>query len=200
MVQQLEKEGVTCIQMNFEGRRKVFSFLVDGMLVDTGAQSIESDLIPVYKELSFDFVALTHSHEDHAGNASWIQENRDVPLYIHPKGVDRCAEPCTYPKYRQDIWGIRQSFKALPLEDNIRSRNYEWKVIYTPGHSDDHISLFHEESGRLFSGDLFVTPKTKVMMRSESFPQMVNSIRTLLRYDFSSVFAAMLDILRMEKQ
>lgn len=188
MVQVYEKEDVTCVEMDTVRGGKVYTFLVDGMLIDTGAQCFESDLIPFYKDTSFDLVTLTHSHEDHTGTASWIQDNRNVPIYIHSKGIGICAEPCPYPIYRQAAWGIRKEFKAIPIQDTIRTRKQEWKVIYTPGHSDDHISLFHEESGRLFSGDLFVAPKTKVIMNSESIPLIMESIRTVLSYDFGSMF------------
>jgi len=76
----------------------------------------------------------------------------------------------------------------LPLGDTIQSRNREWQVIYTPGHADDHVSFLDEENGTLFSGDLFVATKTKVIMNSESIPVIMDSIRTLLSYDFQAMF------------
>ncbi|UOQ94817.1 MBL fold metallo-hydrolase [Halobacillus shinanisalinarum] len=192
MIHVYEKEDVICVKGNIEGSgrkgRTVYVFLVDGMLIDTGPKCLESDLIPFYEDHSIELVTLTHSHEDHTGTASWIQENREIPIYIHEKGINICAQSCPYPKYRQMAWGIRKEFTALPLGETIQSRSQKWKVIYTPGHADDHISLFHEETGRLFSGDLFVDPKTKVIMDSESIPVIMNSIRTLLSYDFESMF------------
>lgn len=186
------KEDVTCFagQMEIDGRKVsiIYVFLVDGMLIDTGPKNLEAQLIDFYHAASFDVVALTHSHEDHTGTASWIQEHRKVPIYIHPKGIEVCAEPCSYPKYRQITWGIRKEFHALPLQETIQSRSREWKVIYTPGHADDHVTLLDEQSGILFSGDLFLSPKTKVIMASESIPVIMDSIRTLLRYDFKSMF------------
>ncbi|AXF55030.1 MBL fold metallo-hydrolase [Salicibibacter kimchii] len=187
-----EKEDVTCVEMDIVlGGQKintVYAFLVDGMLIDTGPKHMEAELIPFYEAHAIDFVTLTHSHEDHSGTASWMQENRDVPIYVHPKGIDICARDWPYPKYRQMTWGKREGFKATPLEDTIQSRNREWKVIDTPGHADDHVALLDEENGTLFSGDLFVGPKPKVIMSSESIPQTMDSIRTLLSYDFDSIF------------
>ncbi len=68
------------------------------------------------------------------------------------------------------------------------SRTTEWDVIYTPGHADDHVSLLDLKTGRLFTGDLFINPKTKVIMRTESIPLTMSSIQTLLSYDFESIF------------
>lgn len=192
MIHVYENEDVTCVMGKVvrSGLNvgTVYSFLVDGMLIDTGPQCLEAELIPFFEDHSFEFVTLTHSHEDHSGTAPWIQENRHVPIYVHPKGINICAQPWPYPKYRQFTWGLRKEFQALPIGDRIQSLSQEWKVIYTPGHADDHISLFHAETGRLFSGDLFVTPKTKVIMESESIPMIMESIRKLLTYDFESMF------------
>ncbi|GAB3062089.1 MBL fold metallo-hydrolase [Virgibacillus ainsalahensis] len=188
MFQVYEREDITCVEMTVPKMGNVFAFLVDGMLIDTGPQHLETELIPFYENVSFDLVALTHSHEDHTGTAPWIQDNLNIPIYIHPMGIDICSQPYPYPKYRQDTWGLRKEFKGLPIKDTIQSRKKEWKVIETPGHAADHISLFHKETGTLFSGDLFVTPKTKVIMRSESIPQIMDSIRTILTHDVGPMF------------
>jgi len=186
-----ERESVVCVEGSVGGSvGKVFNFLTDGMLIDTGPLCLESDLIPFYESHPFELVVLTHSHEDHSGTAPWIEENRKVPIYIHPKGIRVCAQQSPYPKYRQVMWGSRKGFRALPIGKEVESRTQKWKVIYTPGHAEDHVSLFHEETGRLFSGDLFVAPKTKVIMESESIPAIMSSIRTLLTYDFNSVFCS----------
>ncbi|MFD2925322.1 MBL fold metallo-hydrolase [Halobacillus naozhouensis] len=192
MINVYEQEGVTCIEGEVvkSGRKagRIYSFLTDGMLVDTGPQILESELIPIYEDVSMDLVILTHSHEDHTGTAAWLQEDRDLPIYIHEKGISTCAELCAYPKYRQHTWGIREPFKALPLGDTVQSRQQDWHVIYTPGHANDHIALFHESTGRMFTGDLYVTPKTKVIMQSESIPVIMNSIQKLLTYEFEAIF------------
>ncbi|MEH7386407.1 MBL fold metallo-hydrolase [Bacillus sp. JJ1521] len=183
-----EKENVTCVEIEVPNIPNVFFFVTDGMLVDTGAQSYENRIIPFIKEASFDVVALTHSHEDHSGTAPWIQDNLNIPIYISPLGIDICSQPAPYPKYRQEIWGNRREFNPLPISDTIHSRKKEWKVLHTPGHAEDHIVLLNEDTGTLFSGDLYVSPKTKVMMRSESIPQIMDSIRKVLTHDFGTMF------------
>lgn len=134
MIDVYEKDGVTCIEGAIErsGHKEglVFNFLVDGMLIDTGAKRDQSDLIPFYEATDFDLVTLTHSHEDHTGTASWIKENKNVPLFIHPKGIGVCAQPGSYPKYRQNVWGIRKEFVAVPIGDRIQSRNLDLSLIH----------------------------------------------------------------------
>src|SRR5690625_3068295 len=192
MMQVYEKEDVTCVKMDIvlggNTINTVYAFLVDGMLIDTGPKHSEAELIPFYENHSIDFVALTHSYEDHTGTAPWIQENLEVPLYIHPKGIGLCTQDYPYPRYRQLTWGKREGFEAMPLGDTIQSRNREWQVIYTPGHADDHVSLLDEETGTLFSGDLFVAAKTKVIMHSESIPVIMDPMRVVPAYDCLSTF------------
>lgn len=191
MIKIHEKEQVLCVEgILEETHSKVFVFLVDGMLIDTGAEKMQKELIGFFDEHSFDQVVLTHHHEDHTGNADWLQQNREVPLYIHPLGQPIVQRDGKYPEYRKTTWGNRRAFDAMPLGECIRSRTLEWQAIHTPGHADDHVALFHRESGRLFTGDLFVSPKTRVMMDTESVPLIAASLRKLLALPFRSVFCS----------
>ena len=191
MIDTYVKEEVLCVEGTLKDfGRKVFVFLVDGMLIDTGPDNLEQALVSIYDQFDFDLVALTHNHEDHTGTANWIQDNFEVPIYLHPKGIELVKKAGSYPEYRKKTWGMRKPFDALPLDDTIRSRTLEWKVIYTPGHADDHVSFLNEATGRLFTGDLFVSPKTKVIMATESIPVIMDSLRKLLSYEFTSIFCS----------
>ncbi|WP_142830053.1 MBL fold metallo-hydrolase [Planococcus soli] len=191
MINVYEKDQVLCVEgILEETRSKVFVYLVDGMLIDTGAEKLQEELQDFFNNYSFDQVVLTHHHEDHTGNAAWLQENGGIPLLIHPLGIERVEVDGEYPNYRKITWGNRKAFRAQPLGERIRSRTLDWQVIHTPGHADDNIALFHEASGRLFTGDLFVSPKTRVMMKSESVPLILASLRTLLALPFQSVFCS----------
>ncbi|WP_231514864.1 MBL fold metallo-hydrolase [Oceanobacillus salinisoli] len=170
--------------------RTVYLFLVDGMLIDTGPALLLEELVSFYKQNLFELVTMTHSHEDHTGTAWWIKENRNVPIYIHPNGKRICENPASYPEYRKITWGVRKPFKVLPLKTSIYSSNVRWEVLFTPGHANDHVSLYDKHSGRLFAGDLFLTQEPKIIMKDESIPLMMDSIRTLLKLDFESLFCS----------
>lgn len=191
MIKVYEKEQVLCVEgILEETRSKVFVYLVDGMLIDTGAEKLQKELEMFFTDHSFDQVVLTHHHEDHTGNAAWLQQHVEVPFFLHPLGMPIIEDDGEYPEYRKITWGNRRAFNALPLGERVRSRTLEWQVIHTPGHADDHVALFHEESGRLFTGDLFVSPKTRVMMKTESVPLIMASLRKLLALPFTSVFCS----------
>jgi len=42
-------------------------FVTDGLMIDTGSESLLSDWIPFFQSVDFDQVVLTHYHEDHTG-------------------------------------------------------------------------------------------------------------------------------------
>lgn len=178
--------------VSYEGFKiNVYQFLVDGMLIDTGAYRLLNKLIPFYNENTIDMVCLTHDHEDHNGTAAWLQHNKQVPIYIHANSVENCLKEANYPDYRKRMWGVRESFEAHPYGGAvIQSNNYSWEIIHTPGHEENHISLLNQEKGILFSGDLFVAQKTRIIMESESIPETMASIRKLLNYDFTEMYCS----------
>jgi len=188
-------DGVQCVRvtpMQRSSNRSVFVFVVDGLLIDTGCASAQRDLRELYTTSAkgIDQVVLTHSHEDHAGMAAWIVEHMQRPVYIHPNGVALCASKPDYGAYRQKLWGLRQPFRARPLPEQFRSRTHGWRALHTPGHADDHVVLLDEADGRLFCGDLFLAPKTKLIMRHESVPAIMRSLRLVLEEDFQTVFCS----------
>ncbi|QHE52399.1 MBL fold metallo-hydrolase [Pontibacillus sp. HMF3514] len=167
---------------------QVYNFIVDGMLIDTNTIQLLDKLIPIYNKYPIDFVVITHAHEDHTGTANWVQNSLEVPIYINQMSIEESKREANYPQYRQLVWGIRKPFEAEPLPDVLQSRNYSWETIHTPGHAQDHMALYNIEKKLLFTGDLFVTPKPKVIMESESIPEMIQSLKKVLTYDFEEVF------------
>lgn len=54
--------------------------------------------------------------------------------------------------------GDRLEFeRVLSHGDTVRLGEYDCEVVHTPGHSHQHMSLFHAESGAMLSGDIVST-------------------------------------------
>lgn len=162
----------------------VYSFYMDGVLIDTGAVSLKSYFLPYFARLKPEQIRITHYHEDHTGLASTFEHR--VPIYM--KDPTAGIEQINYPLYRRVFWGKRQPFQAQPLENRFQSPHYHWQVIDTPGHAYDHVAFLNEDTGQLFSGDLYCGTKTKVMLREESAPIVLQSLEHVLTYDFDEVF------------
>ncbi|ATP39694.1 MBL fold metallo-hydrolase [Solibacillus sp. R5-41] len=166
----------------------VHCFEVDGVLIDTGAKSLLNQFKPFFKEMDVDQIVLTHYHEDHSGGAQYLQNEYQLPVYMNELKIQECKEKATYPFYRRAFWGRRPAFHAQAIGTTFESRNATWRVIETPGHTQDHLAFLNTSTGQIFTGDLYVSPKTKLVLREESVPTIISSIENLLTYDFQEGF------------
>lgn len=175
--------------LSFQGvTLNVYCYVIDGVLIDTGGKRLLKQFAPFLLEQDYDQVWITHHHEDHTGGAAFIEKTLKVPIYLNKYSIEAARNKPDYPLYRQLFWGRRKSFHANPISNTMHSRNSAWEVIETPGHSIDHLAFLNLQMGHLFTGDLYVTPKTKVIMEDESIPTIIKSLAKVLTYDFEDVF------------
>lgn len=186
-----EKHGVSYMngQVSMQGfSMNVYSYQIDGVLIDTGARSLHKYFEAFIDQQDFDQVFITHHHEDHTGCASYIEKTKKVPIYINEKSISVCSGKADYPFYRKAFWGSRKPFHANRSPKSFQSRNATWDVIDTPGHAFDHQSFLNRDTGQLFTGDLFVQVHTKLLLSNESIPTIIESLEKVLTYDFKEIF------------
>lgn len=193
-LKQSHKEGRQGDVALFEGKNaflqiklNVYSFFQDGVVIDCGPHTMKKQFMNFYNSLSIDRVVITHAHEDHDGCAKYLSA-KGIPIYLHPLSVEKSKKRADYLLYRKLFWGIRPPYKANPHEETFESRKYKWRVIETPGHTQDHVSFLNVSTGQLFSGDLYVKPHTKLILRNENIPQIMQSIEKVLQLDFGEMF------------
>ncbi|RXJ04540.1 MBL fold metallo-hydrolase [Anaerobacillus alkaliphilus] len=191
-----EQKAVNGVQMgngtiSFRGvTLNVHSFFLDGVLIDTGAKSLDRFFKSFFSELDIKKVVITHFHEDHTGCASYLQEDLQKPVFMDDAKLQSCTNKADYPLYRQLFWGRRKPFYAEVIGEIFYSQKAKWQVIKTPGHAIDHLAFLNDETGQLFTGDLYCQKKTKVVLRDESVPMIINSLKRILTYDFGDVFCS----------
>ena len=168
----------------------VYAYIVDGMLIDSGPHRMRKGIEYFCAQNRLDKIVHTHFHEDHTGNTGYLMRKLRIPGYIHANSIDICQEKGIIPVYRLVFWGNRRGFTAEALPSIIENDHSTFKVIHTPGHTQDHVVFLDKEEGRLFSGDLFVHPKTRVTRRSENIPLLMESLRKLLQESFATVYCA----------
>ena len=148
-----------------KGRYWTTAYLVDGLLVDSGCAHTAGELLHYLKGKSVDIIVNSHSHEDHIGaNGLLQQQNKDVQIMAHPSALDVLAKPAEMQPlhpYRRLFWGWPLPSTGVSLNDgqSIQTEHHRFDVLFTPGHSADHLCLHEASQGWLFTGDLFVGGK-----------------------------------------
>jgi glyoxylase-like metal-dependent hydrolase (beta-lactamase superfamily II) len=176
------------------GRYWTTAYLVDELMVDTGCAHTAAELVAGLESSPVTRIINTHSHEDHFGaNNALVKQNAGLNIYAHPGAVRVMSNPRRYQSlhpYRRLMWGWPDACDALPVEHGhlIETESYHFKVIYTPGHSPDHLCLYEPEQGWLFTGDLFVGGKDRALRGGYDILQMINSLKLLVALPAERMF------------
>ncbi len=88
------------------------------------------------KGLNLRFIIDTHTHADHFSLAAVLKKKFAAQVLMYEKAISSVAD------------------KRLKDDDQITIGSSSFKVIYTPGHTDDAISLYGED--KLFTGDVLL--------------------------------------------
>lgn len=111
---------------------------------------------------------VTHAHSDHISGAAAIHQRwPGAILSKHPWPVRDPQLP----------WAWLDEGAVVPTDDG------DLTVLHTPGHSPDHLTLWHPDSRTLFVGDMLVQGSTVVIPASHggSLAAYLQSLQRLLR-------------------
>ena len=155
----------------------VSAYLVDGLLIDSGLAHTAEELTDFLKDKEVKTVVNTHYHEDHVAANALLLERYRVELLAHPLAIDKINQPATLYPYQEEVWGYPIPSQVKEIGNSITTPHFRFEVIHTPGHCDDHICLFEKSKGWLFSGDLFVATRPKVVRPEENQWQVIASLK-----------------------
>jgi glyoxylase-like metal-dependent hydrolase (beta-lactamase superfamily II) len=177
-----------------QGRYWSSAYLIDNLMIDTGCAHSANELVHALRDTSIDLILNTHSHEDHIGaNAVLQQEKDNVRILIHPTGIPVLADPRSQQPlhpYRRIYWGYPQSSLGQPVSDGeeIETELYKFRVIYTPGHSPDHVCFYEASKGWMFTGDLFVGGKERALRVDYDIWEIIVSLKKISQLPISILF------------
>ena len=167
-------------------------YYVDGLLIDSGSHHLQQSLFDALKNLPIDMIVNTHAHEDHIGCNSLLQKNRSIPILAHSKAIPIIADPLllSLRPYQKIFFGQPQPSKADIIPDVIttKTKEYNLQTLNTPGHSPDHIALFEENKGWLFSGDAVIGGKEQMLRVDYDICGMLESYRYLAEFPINILF------------
>lgn len=167
---------------------ELVSYLVDGILIDTGGSLFQRGFRRLCRDLDLVAVVNTHCHEEHIGNNGLIQRLRGVPCLT--PGGSRGAPRSAVPLYRRLLWGAAPAFEPTAIGEVVAGRTLAFEVIDTPGHCAHHVCLFEREKGWLFSGDVFTHEDLNYSLAELDGDQLVASLRKLVALPVRLLFDA----------
>jgi glyoxylase-like metal-dependent hydrolase (beta-lactamase superfamily II) len=113
-------------------------------------------------------VVVTHAHSDHINGALAIHQRWPGAMFSkHPWPLRDPQLP----------WAHLDEGAIVPTDDG------DLTVLHTPGHSPDHLTLWHGESRTLFVGDMLVQGSTVVIPASHggSLAAYLQSLQRMLQ-------------------
>lgn len=127
-----------------------------GFLFDCGAEGKRLSDIIDKEGYVIEKVIITHGHFDHIGGIAELREYKNIPVYIHEAGKLFLSDP----KYNLSVYlgGDKISLSAdgyFKDGDIISTEGGElcFRVINTPGHTDDSCVFYNEKDGCAITGD-----------------------------------------------
>jgi len=127
-------------------------------------------------------ICLTHAHIDHVMGLENVLKEFDVPVYLNHSDL------YLWNNYEDQAlrFGFRTSgFDFTPIELSEQKKfilgPFTFDVIYTPGHSPDHVSLYFPDENLLIAGDaLFLESIGRTDLYKGDLELLTESIREKL--------------------
>ncbi|MFX0000950.1 MAG: MBL fold metallo-hydrolase [Candidatus Hodarchaeota archaeon] len=174
-------------------------------LIDGGTHTEARKILKQLKVLNKfppDMIIITHSHWDHCQAIPFLnqranKEGKEIEILASAKAIPNLRD-----QSYNEVFGtgpfnnIEEEIIPLKEGDMIDLDGISLKIIETPGHTTDHISIFDEKNKNLFVGDtlgdkvsdiVFIPPFMPPYWNKDDY---LNSIAKFKRINFESISLA----------
>ncbi len=184
-------ESVRFGKYNLADNSTVIVYRLGNTVIDSGPANQWKEVKAYLSKTDFKQVVLTHHHEDHSGNSARIANHFNVPVLCHEDSIEPIKKGFPLKLYQKIFWGRPKKVTPQLMPETINTGDgHSLKPIHTPGHSPDHVCFLEPEKKWLFTGDLFLATRPKLFRADEELAGEIESLRTILTYDFKTIFCA----------
>lgn len=127
-------------------------------------------------------ICLTHAHVDHILGLDRVLKGYDVPVYLNHTDLFLWEN---FPN-QATMFGLRSAGfdftpEPLPEQTGFKIGHFTFDILYTPGHSPDHVSLYFKDEEFLIAGDaLFYESIGRTDLYKGDFDLLEKSIKDKL--------------------
>jgi len=159
------------------------SYIIGDLLIDTGPAKLSEKFLKVLEPFTVETVVNTHAHSDHVGS------NYAFPfVFAHPEGFERLKNPKPEMLIQKLLHGLPKPCNPREVPHRINMDDYTLNVLYTPGHSPDHISLYEPDQKWAFTGDLLLWGPTREVFTDVKIHDAIESLRSLSKLEIEVLF------------
>ena len=129
---------------------------MQGAVVDPGGD-VENIIDKINQhDVKVTQILLTHGHLDHAGGATKLKRELDIPVIGPHKGDDFWLNGIEKQAASYGFAGAENCSPDQWLYDgeSIQVGNETLQVLHCPGHTPGHVVFYHKDSGLAFVGDV----------------------------------------------
>ena len=157
-----------------------------GLIIDPGNSNEEENIVikSFIEQNEIEILALvnTHCHIDHILGNRIVKEAYGIPFYAPFLDEYNLIAADQYAN-ELGLEAPRSPKPEIDLNemDALKIGPFQFDVLFTPGHTSGHVSLYNEKEKRLFSGDvLFNGSIGRTDLPGGDFDTLINSIQEKL--------------------
>lgn len=154
----------------------------EAMIIDPGSDAAKILKILEDNEITAKYIVLTHCHFDHILAVEKIMKELDVKLIACQAEKENLLDPSINytDKYSRKPMSLSADIYVKD-GDSIKSGEFEFNVIETPGHTSGSMCLYCKGENLLISGDtLFYTSVGRCDLATGNEQSLIKSIKEKL--------------------
>jgi len=168
-------------------------YLIDGeVLIDAGTglyfSEIKKEIEGISNPDDIRLLVNTHHHFDHTGGDKKFRDWLKCEIAIHNADKNQLESGNTLAELFGAMPRIVTTDKILRQGLFIKTKNFNFEVLHTPGHTPGSICLFDNAKKILISGDtLFADSIGRTDMPDGSSDEMLESLKKLDTYQINTL-------------
>ena len=204
MIERIEHDGIEGIRVGRLTSRintTCIVYRVGSTVIDTGPPNQWRNVRRFLDERAVRQVVVTHHHEDHSGNLAPIRRSLQPEIYSPAAGISPLRDGFALRAYQKVLWGRPDRIVAAIMPGEIAiGDGRTLRPLHSPGHSPDMTCYLEPQRGWLFTGDLFISQRTRYLRQDEDVQQHVESLDQILSLDFETVLCSHRGVVPAGKQ